>query len=200
MDQFKDDEQLRCEGKLRYNGKIYGRVSGVIRPFSDFSRIDPNVLANKARIGTEVHAAIADDINGDFGVVGADGKGYFDSYLKWKEALNPVFSQSEMRYFCDDKMLTGQIDCLAYLSSGINLPALIDFKTSAQESKETWEMQAHLYNYLLAKNGITVALTYRFVKLDKNGALPKVFCYLWNDKINSKCMKAIDNFWINGKK
>lgn len=184
---------------LEYNGKKYARVSDVIRPFSNFGHIDRAVLENKARIGTEVHEAIASDISGEFPVVGKDGEGYFNSYLKWKETINPVFSKSEQRYFCDTLMITGQIDSLVFLP-GEELPILLDFKTSANESPTTWPMQAHLYSYLLHVNEVPAALRFLFLKLDKYGNLPTAFSYHFDQKIHNKCMSSIESFWENNRK
>jgi hypothetical protein len=180
---------------IEHNGKNYARVSDILSPFNDFSSIDPAVLANKARIGTEVHQAIADDINDEFPIPGPGCLGYFNSYLRWKGQLNPKFLQSEQRYFCDKKMISGQIDCLVDFGLISGLPTLIDFKTSAQESLETWTMQAHLYNHLLAENGIEVNPTFLFIKLNKEGKLPDVFSYHYSQNIRNKCYNAIDKFW-----
>lgn len=184
---------------LEHNGKKYARVSEVISPFADFSKIDPIILANKCTIGTTVHQAIADDIDGEFPCPGNFGAGYFESYIKWKKSINPIFIHSEKRYFCDEKMITGQIDCVVCMP-GTPLPVLIDFKTSVNESPETWPMQAHLYHYLLRKSGIEVGSTFLFLKLDKKGNAPRVFSYQWSQNIYNKCMKAIDEFWNTDKK
>lgn len=183
---------------IEYQGKQFARVSEILRQFSDFSQIDPAVLANKCRIGTNVHEAIADDIEQRFPCPDADAMGYFNSFSAWNDQLKPVFLQSEQRYYDHEKMITGQIDALIRLR-GWNLPVLVDFKTSAQESKETWPMQAHLYNFLLKANGIAVNPTYLFVKLNKMGRLPEVFEYAWDQNIHAKCMNAIDHFWSENK-
>lgn len=180
---------------IEHNGKKYARVSYILKAFSDFSHIDPGVLANKARIGTSVHQAIADDIAGRFPCADDDALGYYDSYEKWRNQVNPFFVESETRYFDDNKMITGQIDAIVNLSEGSQFLTLVDFKTSAQESKETWLMQAHLYAYLLKKNDKPVHQRYLFVKLDKNGSLPQVCQYFYSSSIHLKCMKAIDDFW-----
>lgn len=182
-----------------YNGKQYARVSDILKPFSDFSHIDPEVLKNKAELGTRVHLAINDDINNEFPFIGEKERGYFESYLRWKERLSPTFSMSERRLYCQDKSLTGQIDCLINIPSKLNLPVLVDFKTSAQEAKETWPMQAHLYNYLLSMNQILVGPRYLFVKLSKNGQLPEVFEYMWNANTHLRCMHAIELYWKTQK-
>jgi len=186
---------------IEHNGKLYARVSDVLRTFSDFSHIDPNVLAAKTHLGVMVHDAIASEINEEFPILeSTDQWNYFKSFLAWRERLKPQFSQSEKRYYCNDKLITGQIDALAFLGYRTGLPVLIDFKTSAQESKEVWPMQAHMYRYLLEKNGVEVHPSYLFVKLNKKGELPEVFQYAWDPNIHNKCMNAIDKFWETDKK
>lgn len=176
------------------DGREYARVSEILKPFSDFSHIDPNVLANKCRIGTQVHAAIEAEVAGEFPVLQADSYGYFKSFLKWNLELEPVFEQSERRYFSDKHMLTGQIDALVGFGGGY--PVLVDFKTSASEG-ESWPLQAHLYGLLLEENGVLVQPRYLFIKLDKRGEDPKVFEYKFDKGLRGKCLNAIDNFWKN---
>jgi len=177
-----------------HEGKEYARVSDILKPFSDFSHIDEAVLRNKTDIGTQVHNAISDDINGSFPSPGKRGSGYFQSYQFWRLTLNPTFIQSEQRYFDDKKKLTGCIDALVKIP-GDPLPILVDFKTSAQESPITWPMQGHLYHYLLEESGIRVGKRFLFVKLDKLGSLPTVFEYKFDKNTHAKCMDAIDFYW-----
>lgn len=187
------------DGWIEYKGKMYPRISKILKPFNDFSHIDPKVLANKCRIGTSVHQAIADDIEGEFPCPMTDGVGYFDSYEAWKFQINPTFLRSEVRYFDNQRMLTGQIDALIDIPNKSMLPTLVDFKTSAQESRQVWPMQAHLYGYLLSKNGILVDSRYLFVKLNKYGNLPDVFEYTYSANVYAKCINAVDDFWKNNK-
>lgn len=175
-----------------HNGKEYARVSDILKPFCNFDHIDPFVLQNKANIGTRVHEAIADDVVGDFPCPGIKGIGYFESYVKWKESVKPLFVLSEKRMFCDEKMITGQIDGLIEVGSKV---VLVDFKTSVKESKETWPMQAHLYAHLLRANGFSFYPEYHFVKLNKLGLLPDIFEYKYCPIIHKKCMDSIDKFW-----
>lgn len=177
---------------LEHNGKYYARVSDVLRPFTDFGHIDAHVLERKARIGTSAHEAIADEIAGNFPTPMREAEGYFDSFLEWCYKAQPDFVSSEERLFCDEKMITGQLDALIR-SPDYHLPILIDFKTSVQESP-TWVMQAHLYAYLVEKTR-GIEPIYWFIKLDKKGKFPKVFEYKWNPEMEFKCMAAIDDFW-----
>lgn len=185
---------------ITHNGKQYARVSDVIRPFSNYSHIDPFVLANKARIGTSTHEAIEDDIKGRFPCPDKDAMGYFNSYLAWKDHMDPMFFRSEERYFDDDLMVTGQIDAVVSFGTSNQPPTLIDFKTSVQEIKEVWPMQAHLYAHLIKKNGYEINPNMLFIKLHPNGAMPQVYIYQWNANIYAKCMNAVADFWSNNTK
>jgi hypothetical protein len=179
---------------LEFAGKMYARVSDVLSPFVDFSAIPPEVLQRKAALGTRVHNAINQDIQGDFPVVGLQDQGYFQSFERWRSALNPVFLTTEKRMYCDEKMLTGCIDALIKLE-GHDQHILVDWKTSAAESPITWPMQAMLYWYLLERTGIVVSQTALFIKLDRNGLLPKVYQYKLDSKFLGRCLQAVDDYW-----
>lgn len=182
---------------LTHNGKEYVRVSEVIGKFKDWSNVPEDRKERKRRIGTEVHQAIEDEIKGDFPLLGEETQGYYGSYLKWKESLDVRFFSTEVRYFCDEKRLTGKIDALVYPFNEfmIDLPILVDYKCTASEMKETWMMQAHLYAYLIATNGIVISPYYLFIKLDEAGGIPRVYRYEWDLNVHNKCMNAIEDFW-----
>ena len=171
------------------DGKEYARVSEILAPFNDFSAIDPEVLANKCRIGTQVHEAIAAEIAGEFPILAEDSWGYFKSFLRWLDEMNPFFEQSEQRYFSKRYTMTGQIDALVSIGTQL-YPTLIDFKTSAQEST-TWRLQAHMYGLLLGESEIKHQPRYLFIKLDKMGGLPQVFQYKYDSNVMAKCLNAI---------
>ena len=177
---------------IEHEGKHYARVSEILVPFSDYSRIDPVILDKKCKLGTSVHEAIDDFLNDRFPFPLSEGWGYFYSFEKWWDQIKPTLIETEKRYFCDDKMITGQIDALISLP-GSSESIVLDFKTSAQESP-TWELQGHLYRYLLSpKENLSSRIF--FLKLDKNGGLPKLFEYKFNSNTMAKCLKAIDDFW-----
>jgi ATP-dependent exoDNAse (exonuclease V) beta subunit len=179
---------------LEHNGKWYARVTEVLSEYSDFSHIPKATLENKQRIGTNVHEAIHDWIVGDFTVLSDDERGYFESYREWEACTNPRFIQAESRYYNDTKMVTGQIDGLVFLE-GDTLPVLIDYKTSAAESK-SWPLQGHIYHWMIASTGTIIAPRILFIKLDKEGKMPKVFCYEYDPNIRAQGLQAIDNFWL----
>ena len=180
---------------IEYNGRTYARVSDVLSPLKDFSHIDPIILKKKTELGTSVHEAIADDIEGEFPILSEKGLGYFLSYQRWVKHLCVNFVASETRYFDEDLMISGQIDALALMGWVQDLPVLVDFKCTAQVSKEVWPMQAHLYAHLLEKNGVKVRPRYVFVKLDKEGAFPMTYSYNFDPNIRARCLEAVKNFW-----
>lgn len=179
---------------LEINGKMYARVSDILKPFNNFVGIPEDVLNRKAKIGTTVHHAINQEIQGQLPVLSIDEQGYFKSFYKWQSTLNPIFIESEMRYCCDKEMLTGGIDALVKLE-GEDKAILVDWKTSSQENPITWTMQAHLYHYLLVESNKMVSDRMLFIKLNKKGDLPKVFQYRFDQKIMDNCLLAIEDFW-----
>jgi len=179
---------------IEHEGKKYARVSSVIRPFSDFSHIPEEILERKKNIGIEVHKAIEDDITFGFPMFSIPASGYYQSFKRWQTRLTPIFKYSEKRLFCPEKMITGQIDTLVQFP-GESDCVLIDFKTSAQESPIAWPMQAHLYYHLLIRNKLPAFPRFLFVRLDKNGNLPKVHSYKFDANIMAKSLKAVDDFW-----
>lgn len=176
------------------DGREYARVSEILAPLNDFSHIDPEVLANKCRIGTRVHEAIAAEIAGEFPILDEASYGYFKSFLAWNQELKPHFRNSEQRYYSDEHMITGQIDSLIHFDG--KGPYLVDFKTSASEG-DTWIYQGHLYHMLLAENKISLYPRYLFIKLDKNGMLPRIFEYRLDLNIRAQCVNAIRTYWKN---
>jgi hypothetical protein len=179
------------------DGRAYARVSEILKPLTDFSHIDPEVLANKCRLGTQVHAAIESEIKDEFPILQVDSYGYFKSFLSWQHEVNPQFHQSEQRYYSETHMITGQIDALVAFQ--LETPYLVDFKTSAQEGK-SWSLQAHLYAMLLTQNNVPIQNKYLFIKLDKKGGFPQVFQYKFDLNLQAQCLNLIEEFWINEKK
>jgi hypothetical protein len=183
---------------LEHEGKLYARVSDILKPFVNFGNVDPLVLERKAALGTRIHEAINQEIKGELPVVLREEQGYFKSFELWRSALKPTFVTTEERIYCNQKMLTGCIDGLIKLQ-GEEECVLVDWKTSACESPITWPMQAHLYFYLIIASGRDIAKRFLFIKLDRHGRLPKVFTYNFDPMIFSKCLQAVEAFWIEKK-
>ncbi len=149
----------------------YTRVTHILGAFSGLQSIPKDILQNAAERGTLVHqfidAYIEEMPSPD---VPSHIAGYIDSFKIW--ASNKAFVKKPDRLYCDDLMITGEIDAI-YEERGHLV--LVDFKTPAKESC-TWKYQASAYSYLLKKSGIDIIRT-EFVKLEKNGAEPRVYEY-----------------------
>lgn len=181
-----------------YNGKDYARVSDIVNPLFIIPPKLKEVFEAKAALGTRVHDAINKEILGELPTVIGDEVGYFQSFLKWRDCIGFTVIETEKRYYCDEKMITGCIDLLVTIQ-GEKEALLVDFKTSASESPITWPMQAHLYHYLIRASGREVAPRFLFVKLDRHGGLPKVFQYKFDGKTMDRCLQAIEDFWAKNK-
>jgi hypothetical protein len=179
---------------LEKDGKMYARVSDIIVPFNDFSKISKEVLEKKAALGTEVHGMIADYVEQRFCIGSMKATEYFNSFLRWHDIVKPKFIQSEQRYWSDDLRLTGAIDAIVHIP-GDKMPTLIDYKTSSLESPTTWPMQAHMYRMLLNEAGIYIADRFLFIKLSKDGLDPAVFDYRYSRTIDARCREEIRKFW-----
>lgn len=135
--------------------------------------INPEVLSNKASLGTEVHAAISAHFSGDFYVLTEKEEAYFKSFLKWAIEVKIAQKKSELRLFYEPMLLTGCVDMLAEID-GSSTVQLIDFKCTASKDLKKWKIQAALYYFLCEANNIKVDNRALFVQLDAKGQLPVV--------------------------
>jgi len=157
-----------------------------------FQEIPQDILERKCVIGTNVHEAISATVTNDFFVLTSIERGYFNSYLKWRECINLIPIHSELRLYNDSLLVTGAVDMIATVGDN-EAPQLIDFKTSACADPKKWLLQASFYHYLLsadeelAKNLSQEVL---FVQLDKNGGFPKVHAFTIDKKAQTLMISA----------
>ena len=119
----------------------------VLNPWSDFSMINPAVLAHACQRGTNVHNAIAADLQGLWVLPLTDEEqGYFDSWRRWADLMidKPVLIEKEI--VCDCYGYMGHPDFVGYLKEDSRL-AVIDWKTPIAEMK-SWKGQAASYSHL----------------------------------------------------
>ena len=126
------------------------------------------------------------------------------SFLLWYRKESPLIEHSEMRMYEDALQITGCIDALIKLPGQEGL-TLVDWKTSANADKEVWPQQAQYYMYLLQKNGFKDINRALFVKLDKEGNMPKVHEYTWDDELLLDCFAAKRTYlrmkpWLDKRK
>lgn len=190
--------------------KSYLRVSEILGRLQDFSKIDPEVLAEKCRIGTNVHESILQDSLGDFPLLETErAAAYFGSYAIFKAKEKPTYKMQVPRLYDDELMITGEIDGL--VEGSLNVPYIIDWKCSANANEEIWEMQAHFYWYLLKSNNIEIAPNMKWVNLrvrktweegkcgEKiaryHAAKPKVHDFMFNENVLSRCIDEANRAW-----
>jgi hypothetical protein len=175
----------------------YTRISSILGQWDKFGHIDPAVLAHKAEIGTRVHEAIEAHISGAPDIGDFEGRGYFESYLKWQEKSGVVTVQTEQRLYCDKLKITGAVDALVKFPGGEAL-TIVDYKTSAQEAPKTWPLQGCFYHYLATVNDIPTCPRIIFLKLDKKGGEAKAFEYFYSKQLMNTCLSALNCYrWLN---
>jgi len=164
-----------------------------------FAKIDPEMLANKARIGTEVHNCIDAWAKNDFYPLPDDCKGYFDSFLLWADLVKLVPIESEMRLFDEHQMITGKIDMIGQTMDS-KVWRLFDFKCTVCEDAKKWPLQACAYWDLLRHKLYAIDMSPLFVKLDKDGGMPKVFEYKIDPVVQTSWIAAINLYkWLTKK-
>lgn len=169
--------------------KGYTRISSILQQWDTFGHIDKTMLMNKAELGTRVHEAIDSHHKGLFVPLDDKANWYFESYMRWEKSVKPKLVRNEERYYCDKLMITGQIDALIEIP-GETKPVLVDYKTSANESAKMWPLQACFYHYLVTQSGLDISDRLIFMKLDKTGAMPKLFEYKYSKQLWHVCEAA----------
>lgn len=148
------------------------RVTSVISPFSGIEFIPEKYLSIAANRGTLVHTYIESFLRNDTDddCINPIADGYLKSF---KHFFNDGELDEnlllEKRFFCDEKMITGAIDC-------ITNNTIYDWKTSTKASEKTWLCQMGAYYYLAKKNNIDIEQA-KIIKLNKSGDYPDIFCY-----------------------
>lgn len=173
--------------------KGYTRVSEILAQWNSYSHIEPEVLKKAADRGRMVHEAIEANLNGYPLPLGVKEAFYLLSFVKWKETGRKEFCHSETRFYCDKLMITGCIDGLIKFPGSDNL-VIIDYKTTAAENPKLWPLQGAFYRYLAEANGYELSTRMIFIKLDKQGEMPKLFEYTYDSKMLNICMAALTTY------
>lgn len=187
----------------------YARVSEILSQWDKFSGIDKDVLEAKKILGTNVHSCI-DMYNASLPYIATEKEEpYVQSYIRWKNREKFLVVESEKRYYDERLMITGKLDALVHFKDEINdggQVTLCDWKCSYSEDPINWPLQASFYRYLLLVNGVTcIAPVVRFVKLDKNGDMPKIFEYKCSEQLALTCEAAVVTYrhqkpWLDKRK
>ena len=170
--------------------KDYIRVTDVLFPLSGLKNIDPYILKNAADRGTKVHEiceAIVNDIGFLDDPMERKLNGYIQSFKQW---LPKKFIEKPQRFFCNKYGITGECDGVYEDENGY---VLIDIKTPVNESK-TWRLQGSAYSYLAKKAGYNITRI-EFIKLSKDGNIPKIYTYEEDFEMFLKCLDVYKYFF-----
>lgn len=164
----------------------YIRVSNILKPLTSFIGVNQAVLEAAGDRGTAVHKAIQMDAEGLCYPLSLDCRGYFRSYIKWKAVTQFQIEKSELRLYDDKLHVTGCLD--AIVSNGASL-YLVDWKNTASQNRDYWELQGMFYHHLATLNGIKLANKIMFVQLCSTGSAPKVFSFEASEILWRQCLK-----------
>lgn len=159
----------------------YTRVTEILSRFTDFSHIQPSVLANACDRGSRVHHFCEMYVkNLLIEPVDDDCKPYFNSFVAWFDELVEEVIESEQRLFCDEWKITGQIDLILKLKNTDTL-YIVDIKTPQQKA-DSWTLQTAAYKHLVESNS-DLKIDYRgCLMLNRHGGFPKMIGYPSHEK------------------
>jgi hypothetical protein len=172
-----DDDDIRAG---------YTRVSSILKPLAQFVGVDEDVLKAASIRGTAIHKAIQLDAQGIPYPMPIGYRGYFKSYRKWCDVTQFRIERSELRLYDDDLHITGGLD--AIVTNGENR-YLVDWKNTAAQNRDYWELQGMFYHYLAAQNGIKLHKKIMFIQLCPEGSPAKVFSFEASEVLWRQCLK-----------
>lgn len=137
----------------RLGGQVVPGVTSILRPLSDFSRIDPAVLNAKADLGRRVHLAceLLDEDDLDESSIEADVAGYLDAYMRFKKDTGALALLNEHRMYEPMWRYAGTLDRVLVID---RVRWMVDLKTCFTTPVSAGPQTAA---YLRALNDSTVA-------------------------------------------
>jgi len=153
----------------------YPRVTTVISPWTNFSKIPDATLQAAADRGILVHHKCARIAQGEFVMnINEDIRGYVESFSRWFDSQVSDVILTEERLEDVTWGYTGQIDLLVTAKSD-GLIWLVDLKTSVMAYPQ-WKMQIAAYRNLVESKGFQPGRT-GSLQLSPEGHLPKIKWY-----------------------
>lgn len=145
-------------------------VTEVLRPWLDFSGIDPEVLEAAAERGQEVHRLCHLHAKGLWvDEVKPECAGYLTSFQTWFDTWVERTWLVEQRLFCQIHGFHGEPDLVVTLK-GDAKPSLWDLKTSRVRAP-AWRLQVAAYGHLVRQAGLEVERM-GVLRLSPEGGLP----------------------------
>lgn len=177
----------------------YVRVTEVLKPYSDFTQIDPNVLARAADRGCRVHKYCETYALGLFlPDIDNDCKSYVEAFIRWfDERVNEVL-HTECRLNSEKHKLSGQIDMICTLKNCEKV-CLIDIKTPAQGSF-TWSLQTAAYKLLAMQcRGLEIERRVCLKLPKKEGANASTIEYMDHERDQTLFLNALELYHLSKK-
>lgn len=171
----------------------YDRVTDSISYISGYDTVPKDKLEMARDRGQAVHSAIEAIQKDLMVIIKSEWSGYIDSYKKWAEGKR--LKPSPNRFYCEDEMITGEIDCYEELEEGI---VIYDFKTSYRSSP-TWVLQSSAYRYLAQINGFKDVITCEMIHLNKDGKDPIILSYKYDFGLYKHALSIYREFFKNRK-
>jgi hypothetical protein len=160
-------------------------VTEILKPYQDFSRVNPSDLELAADRGSIIHTALACRAAGLWYAVKDIPKeymGYFRSGCRWLDRYVKDVKLVEIPLVHKEMKFRGTPDLICILK-GDEAQGIWDYKTGAL-AQRTWEVQVGGYVGLCMTNAIPVGRA-GFIQLRRDGKIPKVtdltsrMYYLW---------------------
>jgi len=168
----------------------YTRVTDVLFPLSGLGKIDPDILKNAARRGTEVHQIVECIIKRLGRFDSEETKPYIDSFEQWY--CGKKFVETSKRFYDDKYMVTGECDGIYEDENGLTL---VDFKTPRAESA-SWIVQGSAYSHMGKQVGYKINRI-EFVQLMWTGKAAKSYFYKENFEMFIECLNVYKHFFKN---
>ena len=122
-------------------------VTQALSPYSDFSRIRPDVLDAACERGQVLHRAFALHASGLwFPALAEEYQGYFDSFANWYDLAVKETLAVEEKMVCEKYGFMGHPDFIGVIR-GDKAPSLIDWKTG-QAKLKSHRLQVAAYHHL----------------------------------------------------
>ena len=156
----------------------YTTVTEVLATYAKLDMIPPDVLERACQRGSDVHDICEAHLT-NMGIppYNPELEGYIDSFHNWHSKHASAKFDFPDRFYDDDLELSGECDCIMHFEGK---RVLVDFKTSANESK-TWALQGAAYAYM---SDLDMAIDeIHFVKLNKDGSDARVYNYDYHPHI-----------------
>ena len=147
------------------------RVTEILGPYSDFSKVPSDVLEAAQERGTAVHEACAAYALGLYSPVSEELAGYFESFRSWFDRFVVEVCAVEQEIINEKWGYIGHVDFIGLISGVRPKPvvAVIDWKTPFAESR-SWHCQTQAYvEASKEKYGAEIG---GYLRLRKDGSLP----------------------------